>query len=179
MENINMRMATKADVDRIWELLQKGIQKRKEEGSWQWQDGYPNRHVVLNDVEHHFGYVAIDKAQTIVGYVAVIDDTEPAYDAIDGKWLSNGAYMVVHRLIVDLEKPIKGLATWMMQKVEEYTKTKAIPSIKVDTNYDNAPMLHIFNKLGYQYCGEVQFRGTPRKAYEKLLPSELYGSHKS
>ena len=26
---------------------------------------------------------------------------------------------------------------------------------KVDTNFDNAAMLHILKKLGYTYCGEV------------------------
>ncbi|MFT4092143.1 MAG: hypothetical protein QM640_00795 [Niabella sp.] len=39
----------------------------------------------------------------------------------------------------------------------------------VDTNFDNAPMLHILNKLGYIYCGEVFFRGAARKAFEKVL----------
>ena len=46
---------------------------------------------------------------------------------------------------------------------------KGIPSLRADTNFDNAPMLHLFEKLGYKYCGEVTFRGTPRKAFEKKL----------
>jgi hypothetical protein len=39
----------------------------------------------------------------------------------------------------------------------------------VDTNFDNVPMLKIFNKLGYVYCGEVLLMGAPRKAYEKVI----------
>ncbi|MCW0493328.1 GNAT family N-acetyltransferase, partial [Riemerella anatipestifer] len=34
------------DIDIIWEMLQQGIRRRKEDGSNQWQDGYPNRRVV-------------------------------------------------------------------------------------------------------------------------------------
>ena len=30
-------------------------------------------------------------------------------------------------------------------------------------------MLKILEKLGYTYCGEIVVRGTPRKAFEKLL----------
>ncbi len=40
---------------------------------------------------------------------------------------------------------------------------------KVDTNFDNAAMLHILKKLGYTYCGEVYLAGGERKAFEKLL----------
>jgi hypothetical protein len=30
-------------------------------------------------------------------------------------------------------------------------------------------MISIFEKAGYTYCGEVYFRGSPRKAFEKVL----------
>jgi hypothetical protein len=43
----------------------------------------------------------------------------------------------------------------------------------VDTNFDNLPMLNIFEKLGYTYCGEVYFRGSARRAYEKVLDREI------
>ncbi len=39
----------------------------------------------------------------------------------------------------------------------------------MDTNFDNTPMLRILEKLGYTYCGEVYFRGSARRAYEKVL----------
>jgi hypothetical protein len=40
---------------------------------------------------------------------------------------------------------------------------------KVDTNFDNAAMLHLLKKLGYTYCGEVYLAGGERKAFEKLI----------
>ena len=52
---------------------------------------------------------------------------------------------------------------------QELAISKNVYSIKVDTNFDNLAMLHIFNKLEYQYCGQVYFRGSARRAYEKIL----------
>ena len=53
--------------------------------------------------------------------------------------------------------------------LEEFAIKYKVYSIKVDTNFDNKPMLHIFNKLGYTYCGKVYFRGQERRAFEKVL----------
>lgn len=52
-----LRQATLNDVDRIWEILQQAIEKRKEEGSEQWQNGYPNLDVVQNDISNGFGKI--------------------------------------------------------------------------------------------------------------------------
>ena len=54
--------------------------------------------------------------------------------------------------------------------IRDLAKGNNIFSIKVDTNFDNIPMLKILEKLGYTYCGEVTFRGSFRKAFEKTLP---------
>lgn len=40
---------------------------------------------------------------------------------------------------------------------------------KVDTNFDNAAILHLLKKLGYTYFGEVYLAGGERKAFEKLI----------
>lgn len=46
---------------------------------------------------------------------------------------------------------------------------EGIFNIKVDTNVDNAAMLSILNSCGYKYRGYVYFRGSARKAFEKIL----------
>ena len=166
---MQFRLAEEKEVDFIWDLLQQGILKRKIEGSNQWQDGYPNRDVVLNDIANNYGYVIDNADHKIVGYLAVIEGLEPAYEEIVGNWLSQQPYIVLHRLIVDQKNPIKGLATWIMQKVEELVASKGIHSIKVDTNFDNIGMLRVFEKLDYQYCGKVYFRGSERLAFEKII----------
>ncbi|GAO44716.1 hypothetical protein FPE01S_03_07550 [Flavihumibacter petaseus NBRC 106054] len=53
--------------------------------------------------------------------------------------------------------------------IEDLCFKKGVFSIKVDTNFDNIPMMKILDNLAYTYCGEVFFHGAPRRAYEKVL----------
>lgn len=164
------RKALAGDAGHIWQILQDAIAQRKADGSTQWQDGYPNPATIKKDIDKGYGYVFLESG-IIVGYAAVIFDKEPAYEAIEGNWLTNGAYVVVHRVAVAKDATGKGVATAIMKAVEQIALANAVHSIKVDTNFDNFAMLKILDRLGYTYCGEVYFRGTPRKAYEKVLSS--------
>ena len=163
-----VRNAKIADTANIWKILQQAIQRRKNDGSNQWQDGYPNIETVETDIQKGFGYVLEIHGQ-IAAYAAIIFDIEPAYEIIEGNWLSSGEYVVIHRVAVSDEFAGKGIATKLFKNIEELAKSKSVFSIKVDTNFDNLPMLSILDKLGYTYCGEVYFRGAARKAFEKIL----------
>jgi GNAT superfamily N-acetyltransferase len=152
----------------IWQILQQAIAQRKQDGSTQWQNGYPNEQSIHNDITNGYAYVLVDKEE-IVAYAAIIFDIEPAYTDIKGKWLSNGDYVVVHRVATSNAVKGKGVATYLFKQIEELSIEKKVYSIKVDTNFDNIPMLKIVDRLGYTYCGEVFFNGSPRRAYEKVL----------
>ena len=162
------RKAEITDINTIWELLQRAILRRKEDGSNQWQDGYPNLDVVKKDVDHGSGFVLTDE-DIIVGYCAVMVNDEPEYANIQGKWLTDDDFVAIHRVAISETYLGKGLAKKIMLHVEEYAVSNGIFSIKADTNFDNIAMLKVFEKLGYIFCGEVYFRNSPRKAYEKIL----------
>jgi len=166
--NIQFRQALPGDLDAIWHLLQQAIARRKADGSNQWQDGYPNPGVMLHDISHDAAFV-LTADEKIAGYVALYINDEPAYHDIVGEWLSTSDFVVFHRLAVADEFMGKGLAKQMFHFIEAYAAGKGISSIKADTNFDNHAMLHLFNTLGYTYCGEVFFRGSPRKAFEKII----------
>ncbi|HEY0977551.1 MAG TPA: GNAT family N-acetyltransferase, partial [Flavobacteriales bacterium] len=74
------------------------------------------------------------------------------------------------RVAASPEAKGKGIATIFFRMVEDLCRERGVPSIKVDTNFDNVPMLRIMEKLSYTYCGEVYFRGSARRAYEKEIP---------
>ncbi|MGO4770236.1 N-acetyltransferase family protein [Flavobacterium sp. W22_SRS_FK3] len=165
---LSLRKGNLSEVPEIWEIIKDAIEQRRLEGSTQWQDGYPNKLSIENDINNGFGYVLTEN-ETIVCYAAIIFDIEPAYEAIEGKWLSNGNYVVVHRVAVSKLAKGKGIATKLFEKIENLAIQQNVYSIKVDTNFDNIPMLKIIDKLEYTYCGEVYFRGGARRAYEKKL----------
>lgn len=168
MNDIKLRPALYSEKAAIWDILAAAIERRKADGSQQWQDGYPNEEVVANDLKENYGYV-LETNGKVAGYCALILNNEPAYAAIDGRWLTNGSYVVIHRIAISPDYIGKGLVQVMLQQIETLVKYDEIPSIRVDTNYDNAPMLHILEKMGYRYCGEVRTRGGLRKAYEKVI----------
>ena len=167
-ENFILRKATPADQTVIWEIVQQGILRRKNDGTSQWQDGYPNPDTIREDIENGFGYIFEIDGET-AAYSALIFNNEPAYENIDGKWLSDNDFLVIHRVAVSDGFLGKGIASKICLEIENFAKQQQVFSIKLDTNFDNLAMLKILEKLNYTYCGEVYFRGSARKAFEKLL----------
>ncbi|WP_396158581.1 GNAT family N-acetyltransferase [Flavobacterium sp.] len=168
--NFNFRKATTLDTAEIWTIIQQAIVRRKNDGSQQWQDGYPNEDVIKQDIEKGIGYV-ITLDNILAGYAAILFNDEPAYEQLKGTWLTNGDFVVVHRVAISDDYLGKGLAQKIFLFTEDLAVNNNIFSIKVDTNFDNIPMLKILEKLGYTYCGEVTFRGSIRNAFEKIVPS--------
>ncbi|RYE43813.1 MAG: GNAT family N-acetyltransferase, partial [Sphingobacteriales bacterium] len=64
------RKAKLNDLDQIWLIMQTAIERRKKDGSQQWQDGYPNPEVIKNDILDDAGF-AITDAGIIAGYCSI------------------------------------------------------------------------------------------------------------
>lgn len=165
---MELREAKPSEEGVIWEILQQAIEQRRLDGSEQWQQGYPNEQTVRDDINEGYAYVLTDDGQ-VIAYAAIIFGIEPAYNEIEGQWLTNGDYAAIHRVATSNAVKGKGVATRLFQMIEQLCIEKKVFSIKVDTNFDNAPMLRILEKLNYTYCGEIFFIGAPRKAFEKIL----------
>lgn len=145
ISEIKFRKATQDDPDKIWKILQQAIERQRLDSSQQWQNGYPNPETVNSDIEKQIGYVLVEN-DNVVAYSAVILNDEPAYGNIEGKWFSDGDFNVVHRLAVSDEVAGKGYATEIFRRIEDLSRQNGIFSVKVDTNFDNATMLHILKK---------------------------------
>lgn len=167
-DNLKLRKATVADKELIWKILEKAVERRKNEGSSQWQDGYPNPGTIEDDLKNEVSFV-FEFENEVAGYAAIIFDKEPAYEILEGKWLNSEKYAVIHRVAISEKFLGKGFATKFFVLIEEYVKSKNIFNIKIDTKYDNLQMLKIMGKLDYKYCGEVYFRESARKAFQKIL----------
>jgi GNAT superfamily N-acetyltransferase len=163
-----LRKAVFKELPVIWEIMQQAIEQRKKDGSEQWQNGYPNEQTIYDDITNGYAHVLIDK-NSIIAYAAIIFGEEPAYNNIIGQWLSFGDYAVIHRVATSYAVKNSGVATILFKLIEDLCIAQKVYSIKVDTNFDNIPMLKILDKLSYTYCGEVFFKKAARKAFEKVL----------
>lgn len=165
---MQLRKSTNIDITEIWKILQQAIEQRRLDGSEQWQNGYPNEQTVKDDIKKGAGYV-LTRNDEIIAYAAIIFGEEPAYNDIKGQWLTNGNYVVIHRVATANSVKGQGVATRLFKMIEDLSMQHRVYSIKVDTKFDNVPMLKILEKLDYEYCGEILFGGASRKAFEKVL----------
>ncbi|HEY8422547.1 MAG TPA: GNAT family N-acetyltransferase [Thermoclostridium sp.] len=166
---MEFRRAVSADLNEILEIIRQAQDYFKNKGIDQWQNNYPNEEVINNDIESKKGYVLVD-GDIIVGTVSVSFDGEKTYDYIEGEWLSNGDYAVVHRIAVRMDYKGKGLASVILKNIEHMCLKEGIHSIKVDTHEDNRSMQRLLQKNRFTYCGVIYLQdGSKRLAYEKLL----------
>lgn len=166
--NYQFRKADTADIPEIWDILQQAIIRRKIDGSNQWQDGYPNPEIIKKDIEKGYGYVLTEGKKTI-GYCAILINDEPEYEKIEGNWLTNSDFVVFHRVAISENYLGQNLSKKIIDYIEDFARKNNIKSLKADTNHDNFAMMKIFEKCGFTFCGSVYFRGSPRRAYEKVL----------
>lgn len=167
-EKLTFRKADEADAMRIWLMIEQAKKQMQQLGSQQWQDGYPIPETIACDIAFGYGYVLCNE-EGAVAYGSVIFDSEPAYEAIEGKWMDDEPYVVVHRLAVANEMKQQGVGTLFMQKVEEFSRQQNVHRFRVDTNFDNHYMHKILERLRFAYCGEIQYDRGARMAYEKSI----------
>ena len=162
------RKASAQDIDRIIEIIEEAKQQMYREGKDQWNETYPTREHIAADVKDGTGYAMLCDGR-IGAYGSVVFTGEPAYKVIKGKWLSEQPYVVLHRLAVTENVKGHGIGRIFMHEVERLALSVGVHSFKVDTNHDNDRMLHLLDKEGFTYCGDITYQGGYRMAYEKLM----------
>ncbi len=164
------RKAVLTDLPQAWSLVDAARNNMIAIGRKQWTRQYPNMEILARDIDEEAACILEDESGRILAYGAVYLNAEPVYDNIEGEWLSDGDYLVIHRLAVHPELERRGYASEFFRRVESMALSLDIHSVKVDTNYDNVGMLHILESRGYHFCGLVHFPvNGERRAFEKLL----------
>ena len=117
----------------------------------QWTGGYPSEKVIMEDIlAGHFYLVCRGRDGEVAGCFC-------------GQWLDDGPYWVVHRLASDgsLRGVGKTVLDWCLERCG---------NLRVDTHADNATMLSLLERLGFERCGTIYVEdGTPRTAFQKVL----------
>ncbi len=167
---MNFRRSNKNDINKIMEMIEEAKEYFKSNNIDQWQDGYPNYQVILDDINKGYSFVFIEN-DNIVASVAVSFEGENTYNKIyEGQWLSIQSYCVIHRLVVDSRLKGNGISSKIIKKIEEICLENNIHSIKIDTHKENLSMQKLLKKNNFSYCGIIYLEGkAPRVAFEKLF----------
>ena len=130
----------------------------------QWAVGYPPEEYLRQDIELSRLYACVED-DTLYGvfFFAVTDD--PTYHYIDGTWLNDAPYGVIHRIASDGVK--KGIFKKVLDFCKERVETQGIRNLRIDTHADNKTMQHLVEKYGFKQCGIIYLKnGSPRIAYQ-------------
>ena len=168
-----IRPATPADLPALRPVFEaaKGIM-RADGNHDQWSaPGFPDDSLLLRDIARGGGFVIESSvmpgltghlaAPRIVAYFALLPSPEPTYDVIDGAWLTDEPYGVIHRMASYPE--VHGI----FSAVIDYAAAR-YAHLRIDTHRDNRIMQHLIEKHGFTYCGIIWLEdGTERLAYER------------
>ena len=153
-----VRLANINDLDVVVEVINDAKKLFKSEGSDQWQDtdNYPSRETMRTDLERNELYVKVIE-EKVVGCVVLSKLEEKAYEGIyDGEWLTNGHYMVLHRIAVRNGYYNKGIAKELLSEIIKVAKESNAVSIKVDTKITNVRMMKLLQKVGFKVVGKIK-----------------------
>lgn len=164
---MELRKATPDDITKILEITGSARDYQRSLGFVQWEDGYPGRDVISNDIARGDGYVAIEDGLPAAYAVLAIGDKD--YDLLTDAWHFDGPYGVIHRLAIAPEMRGRHLSENIFREIEKEYLAKGIGIIRIDTGRGNLIMRHLMEKLNYQPRGEKHFSWGPRLAYEKKL----------
>ncbi len=158
---MEIRIATTDDLCEILSIYEYARRFMAENGNpTQWKKNYPSVEIVENDISTQKLHVCIDE-EKIACVFFYNEGIDPTYNVIDGAWLNNEPYGVVHRIAS--AEGTRGAATFCLNWA--YAKCK---NLKIDTHENNIPMQRLLNKLGFERCGTITLaNGEPRWAYQK------------
>ncbi len=163
-----LRHATSRDLPDALAIIDQAKSFLRAQGIDQWQDGYPDEAILRADIEAQRGYFLMADGE-IAGYLCIDFGGEPAYDHIDGAWLSDAPYGVVHRLALLPAFRGRALSDAAFDLAAALCRARGVRSLRADTDGCNLRMQRALARSGFVRCGTIFFQGGDKLAFEKPL----------
>lgn len=165
---MKIRVARETDLPQIRQIYNAAKAYMDASGNpKQWAVGYPPEEYLQQDIELSRLYVC-EENNVLHGVFlfAVMDD--PTYHYIDGAWLNDEPYGVIHRIASDGTQ--KGIFRTVLEFCTEQMAEQGIRNLRIDTHEDNKTMQHLVTQNGFCECGTIYLEnGSPRRAYQMVL----------
>lgn len=160
-------LGLKSDIEEIMQLIQSAIIKMDNNNINQWDDVYPNKKVIENDIQSKCLYKYIIGTD-IAGIVVLNNQGSPEYNEID--WTDKtDNYLVIHRLTIHSKYQGKGISKELLEYCENIAKKKKKSSIRLDVFAQNHIAINLYTKKKYLKKGIVKFRKGAFYCFEKLM----------
>ncbi|WNS43383.1 GNAT family N-acetyltransferase [Paenibacillus sp. MMS20-IR301] len=169
MSGNEIRRGRQKETGEIMNLISKCVQVMQAGGSDQWDEHYPNREVITEDINKGTLFV-LAEGEAIAGIIVLDENQAQQYGAIEWKE-QQGPQLIMHRLAVHPEIQGKGIARRLIAFAEEFARSGGYSSIRLDTYAKNSRALKLYPALGYAQRGEIHFPGRTAAfpVFEKVL----------
>lgn len=164
---MRIRRAQTSDIETILSIFDLARQFMRQSGNLhQWNQSYPSKELIESDIQQQISYVVISDEDEVLGTFMFKVGNDPTYDFIEGAWLNDEPYGVIHRIASN--QKIKGVGRfafdWALQQC---------PNLRIDTHQDNTPMRRLLNQQGFVSCGIIYLENKePRIAFHKVSSKE-------
>lgn len=166
---MKFRLARAEDLAEIMSIIFQAKESLKSFGIDQWQKGRPNEESILYDISREESFL-IEEKGVIIATAALVKGIDVAYENIyEGCWGNNGLYCSIHRIAVLNRYKQEGVASKLLNFLEEKALQFEMPDVRIDTHPGNEIMKKWIVKNGFVYCGKVDLTDGVRLAYQKLL----------
>lgn len=126
----------------------------------QWGRQRPARAKIAADIKDRVHYCCWDDDNNLAAAFTFRPGPDPTYAVIDGSWLDDGPYYVIHSFAVAFHH--HGIGSFCLNWALENSG-----NIRIDTHRRNEPMRRLLVQTGFVYCGIIiTDNSTPRLAYQ-------------
>jgi len=105
MSNVFLRQAKLDDLPRIIDIIDSAKKTLKDRGVDQWQQGYPNKEILEQDIQEGISFVLLLNGR-VVGSAALQQGYDKNYqDMNSGSWDddSDVTYSIIHRIAIEAD----------------------------------------------------------------------------
>ena len=148
---MKITLATPENLDAIMEMYNSCVQGMLALGIDQWDESYPNRTIIEQDLKEGCYYIGVLDHEIIAG-MRVDKIQDPTYLNVNWTDKSNN-FMVVHRLGSKTKVWNKGIGKQMMDFAENIAIESGCSSFRLDTYSHNTKAIEFYKKLGIRGIG--------------------------
>ena len=164
-------------IDELEEILTLTLacgQHMRDNGIDQWDADYPNREVILQDLQTQTLF-AYREDNEVLGIVVLNESQDAEYGAINWSTSEEERNIVVHRLAVRPDQQGRGIARTLMDFGEQWAMENQYDAIRLDTFSQNSRNQRFYLNRGYTALDSVYLKykkDHPYYCYELLLKAE-------
>ena len=153
---MEIRKARISELNAIMEVYKSCVKGMIKIGIDQWDECYPNRQIIEQDLEIGDYYIGVIENEIVAG-IKIDCKQDPTYLNINWTDTTHN-FMVVHRLCSKTKVWRKGVGKQMMTFAENLAKENGCTSMRLDTYINNPKAIDFYKHIGYKQLGHIDLK---------------------